>query len=38
MFGPHWDNPCPACTSLMDGFDRTSYPVSQDAAFAATEL
>jgi predicted dithiol-disulfide oxidoreductase (DUF899 family) len=35
MFGPNWDNPCPSCTSLMDGFDRTSYSVSQDAAFAA---
>ena len=19
MFGPHWDKPCPFCTSLMDG-------------------
>ncbi len=35
MFGPNWDNPCPSCTSLMDGFDRTSYSVNQDAAFAA---
>ncbi len=34
MFGPSWDKPCPSCTSLMDGFDRTSYQVSQDAAFA----
>jgi predicted dithiol-disulfide oxidoreductase (DUF899 family) len=24
MFGPNWDKPCPSCTSLMDGFDRTS--------------
>ena len=23
MFGPNWDNPCPSCTSLVDGFDRT---------------
>lgn len=23
MYGPHWDNPCPSCTSLMDGFDRS---------------
>ena len=23
MFGPSWDKPCPSCTSLMDGFDRT---------------
>jgi len=35
MFGPNWDNPCPSCTSLMDGFDRAWYSVSQDAAFAA---
>ncbi len=33
MFGPNWDSPCPACTSLMDGFDRSWYQVSQDAAF-----
>src|ERR1700716_4223763 len=35
MYGPNWDNPCPSCTSLVDGFDRTAYQVSQDAAFAA---
>src|SRR5690349_13303007 len=35
MFGPNWDNPCTSCTSLMDGFDRTWYQVSRDAAFAA---
>ncbi len=35
MFGPNWDNPCPSCTSLMDGFDRTSYQVTRDAAFVA---
>jgi predicted dithiol-disulfide oxidoreductase (DUF899 family) len=23
MYGPNWDNPCPSCTSLIDGFDRT---------------
>ena len=34
MFGPNWDNPCPSCTSLMDGFDRAWYSVSRDAAFA----
>lgn len=34
MFGPNWDKPCPSCTSLMDGFDRAWYSVSQDAAFA----
>jgi predicted dithiol-disulfide oxidoreductase (DUF899 family) len=33
MFGPGWDNPCLSCTSLMDGFDRTAFQVSQDAAF-----
>jgi predicted dithiol-disulfide oxidoreductase (DUF899 family) len=33
MFGPNWDKPCPSCTSLMDGFDRAWYQVSQDAAF-----
>ena len=20
MYGPNWDNPCPSCTSLVDGF------------------
>ena len=35
MFGPGWDKPCPSCTSLMDGFDRTWYSVAQNAAFAA---
>ena len=35
MFGPHWDKPCPSCTSLMDGFDRTWYSVNADAAFVA---
>ena len=35
MFGPNWDKPCPSCTSLMDGFDRTWYSVAEDAAFAA---
>ncbi len=33
MYGPGWDKPCLSCTSLMDGFDRTSYQVTQDAAF-----
>ena len=33
MYGPNWDHPCPSCTSLMDGFDRAWYSVSQDAAF-----
>jgi len=35
MFGPNWDKPCPSCTSLMDGFDRTWYSVSRHTAFAA---
>jgi predicted dithiol-disulfide oxidoreductase (DUF899 family) len=35
MFGPSWDHPCPSCTSLVDGFDRTWYQVSRDAAFVA---
>ncbi|QDS98036.1 DUF899 family protein [Adhaeretor mobilis] len=32
MFGKNWDNPCPSCTSLIDGFDRATISVSQDAA------
>jgi len=35
MFGPNWDNPCPSCTSLVDGFDRAWYSVTRTAAFAA---
>ena len=35
MYGPGWDNPCPSCTSLVDGFDRTWYQVAQNAAFVA---
>src|SRR5688572_31402863 len=35
MYGPSWDNPCPSCTSLVDGFDRTAYQVTRHAAFAA---
>ena len=35
MYGPNWDNPCPSCTSLVDGFDRSWYQVSQNAAFVA---
>ena len=34
MFGPSWDNPCPSCTSLVDGFDRSWYQVTRHAAFA----
>ncbi|MDB5809629.1 MAG: hypothetical protein JWN94_1751 [Betaproteobacteria bacterium] len=35
MYGPNWDKPCPSCTSLVDGFDRSSYQVNSDAAFVA---
>jgi predicted dithiol-disulfide oxidoreductase (DUF899 family) len=35
MYGPNWDNPCPSCTSLVDGYDRTWYQVSRHAAFVA---
>lgn len=35
MYGPGWDKPCLSCTSLMDGFDRSAYQVSRDAAFFA---
>ena len=35
MYGPNWDNPCPSCTSLVDGFDRSWYQVTRDAAFVA---
>ena len=35
MFGPGWDKPCPSCTSLIDGFDRSWYQVNRDAAFVA---
>src|SRR5687768_6527473 len=35
MYGPNWDKPCPSCTSLVDGFDRSSYQVTRHAAFVA---
>jgi predicted dithiol-disulfide oxidoreductase (DUF899 family) len=35
MYGPNWDKPCPSCTSLVDGFDRTWYQVTRNAAFVA---
>lgn len=35
MFGPGWDKPCLSCTSLVDGFDRSWYQVTRDAAFFA---
>src|SRR5262249_202971 len=36
MYGPNWDNPCPSCTSLMDGFDRSAYQVTRHAAFVGS--
>lgn len=33
MYGKSWDNPCPSCTSLIDGFDRAAMSVHKDAAF-----
>src|SRR3982750_2180788 len=36
MYGPNWDTPSPPCPSLMDGFDRSWYQVSRNAAFIAT--
>jgi predicted dithiol-disulfide oxidoreductase (DUF899 family) len=35
MYGPNWDHPCPSCTSLVDGFDRSSYQVTRHAALVA---
>jgi predicted dithiol-disulfide oxidoreductase (DUF899 family) len=32
MYGSDWDNPCPSCTSIVDGLDRMAYSVNQDAA------
>jgi predicted dithiol-disulfide oxidoreductase (DUF899 family) len=29
MFGPNWDHPCPSCTSLVDGFDRSWYQAGE---------
>ena len=34
MFGPEWDAPCPACTSLVDGYNSTYFPLSQRCAMA----
>lgn len=31
MFGPDWDDPCPSCTSLIDGIDAVSRHVRQQA-------
>lgn len=32
MFGPSWDNPCPSCTSIVDGFNGVALQVGHDAA------
>lgn len=33
MYGPSWgEHACPSCTSLIDGFDRTWYQVTQSGA------
>lgn len=34
MYGPNWDNPCPSCTSLIDGLDRAAISVTQTTALA----
>jgi predicted dithiol-disulfide oxidoreductase (DUF899 family) len=34
MFGPEWDAPCPACTSLVDGYNSTYFPLSKRCAMA----
>lgn len=31
MYGPEWQNPCPACTSFIDGVDAVSRHVRQQA-------
>ena len=31
MFGPEWENPCPSCTSFIDGIDAVSRHVRQQA-------
>ena len=31
MFGPDWEEPCPACTSLIDGIDAVSRHVRHQA-------
>ena len=35
MFGPEWDAPCPACTSIVDGFAANAFPVNATCATAA---
>ena len=31
MFGPEWENPCPSCTSFIDGIDAVSRHIRQQA-------
>jgi len=31
MYGPDWENPCPSCTSVIDGIDAVSRHVRQQA-------
>lgn len=31
MYGPEWENPCPSCTSFIDGIDAVSRHVRQQA-------
>lgn len=33
MYGPSWDNPCPSCTSVVDGFNSMALQVGHDTAF-----
>ena len=35
MFGPAWDAPCPACTSIVDAMNANHHPVAKHAALAA---
>src|SRR5438105_7999090 len=35
MYGPGWDNPCPSCTALVDGFDRSCYQITRDSEVAS---
>ena len=34
MYGPDWENACPMCTSLLDGFEGNAQYVRQRANFA----
>jgi predicted dithiol-disulfide oxidoreductase (DUF899 family) len=36
MFGPDWDEGCPSCSSVADGFDETHFHIqNHDVAFTA---